>query len=325
MRTAISTTPALPAPDRPRPGWWATIGWTLLAAMTCTVGLVAIAVALSPLHVDLSLATGDVWPWQPDTPWAVVAGFAPAVLGAAVFAVALRFAVRWTSDWQVRLLPVFAAMVVLSMIAATRPAPAGAPDDGAAAFSVLVALVVVARYAAIVPVRAPHRPPRPLVVGVAVAAVLVAVATIAYRPLHPLHAQIGDERAGGGTTWGLPADDERDPRAVRFAVENASFADARIVAIRPLAAGAPIVVQLDNTAPEFPPSQMHVPVPADGFLVGREGGDSGRVRLAPGLCAPGRAPRARLSGLLFTVETLGLRRTQRVTLTEPVLLRCPGP
>lgn len=318
-----TTAPALPAPDRPRAGWWATIGWTLLAAMTATVGVVAVALALSPLHVDLSLLTGEAWPWQPDTPWAVVAGFAPAVLGAAVFAVSLRLAVGWTSDWQVRLLPVFVAAVVLSAIAATRPA-AAAPDDGAASFATFVGLVVVARYAAIVPVHAPRRPSRPLLLGVAAAAVLVALATIAYRPLHPLHAQIGDERTGGGTTWGLPADGERDPRAVRFAVENASFADARILAISPLVAGAPVVVQLDNTAPEFPISQIYVSVPADGFRAARDGGDTGRVRLAPGLCVPGRNPRATVSGLVFTVQTLGLRRTQRVTLTEPVALRCPG-
>lgn len=322
MTHAIAA-PSTAAPAEPdRLGWWATIGMVLIASMAAVFLLIAVGLPLSLLHVDFSLVSGKGWPWAPSTPWAVVAATTTVGLQALLFAVALRLAGRLIWGWHARPL----ALLLAAAVFAATTLVAGIAEVRDAGLLPFVVLVVLARYAVFVRELPPRlRLPRPALAAIGAAVALASVATLAYRPLHPLHVQIGSDRVGSGTHWGFGGDAERDPREIAFGYENDSFAAARVVSVEALASGAAVVVQRDDPALVSAPQDGWVPFPTGGVAL-RSGADqTGHVRLAPGSCSADPSTTAQLHALLFTVETLGLRRTQQIAPADPVILSCPAP
>lgn len=300
---------------RERPGWWWTIGSVLLAWLMTTAGLLLALIPLSLLKADLSLFTLRGWAWAPDGAWATAAGIGPAFLTAVLFALSLRFAVEWRSDFKLLLLP--AMLPVLGVLVL---ATEGAPYESGGAGAFLLTLVIV-RQLAIVPDRNPWRPHRWQIAAIAVATLALTAATLAYRPFHPLHVQLGDEERGSGVSYLLGHD--ANPRVLAFGFDNASFADARIVTAAPIADGAPVVVRFPN--PE--PHALHegwLSLPAGGMNLAPGTSDSAVIRLVPGLCRDGRGHPAEVRGLEVQVETLGMLRTQRFVRDAPVTLHCPA-
>ncbi|MDO8213817.1 hypothetical protein [Conexibacter sp. CPCC 206217] len=300
-----------------RPGWWWTIGNLLLAYLLTLAGLLLVVVATSPLHVDMSLAVNRDWPWAPSGVWAIAAGASPALLVAVLFALFLRLMVEWRSDWKLRLAPVVLVTFPLFLLS---PPVSSEPQSQQQGFWAFVVLLVVVRQLAIVPQRGAWRPSRPLLVALGTAALLPTLATIAYRPLHPLNVQVGDRQPGGGPHWSFG---DGSSFEVPFAISNESFADTRVLSMTPVASGAPVVVQLDNySGRTFRFEDMYVPFPPAGMPATAEGSLTGRVRLAPGTCRTPGAHRAELRELVLVVETLGLTRTQRIPVSPTESLHC---
>lgn len=320
MDHAVGSVPAQAPASQERPGWWQTIGCLLLAWLLTIAAVLVLALVTSPLKLDLSLAAGLSWPWTARDPWALAAALWPAALMALLYGQALAVAVRATTDWKVRLTPVVLVVFAIAALVPDAAAESGDGRDPAAAWALLT-LVVVARYAAFTRTREPWRPTRLQLAALAAVALVTTAAALAYRPFHPLHAQIGPEGVGRGIQWGFGGDDERDPRAVSFGIENVGFGDARIVAVR--AAGFDrTVVQFDTRAESFTPSTAYVSLPRDGLPLAPGGTATGRVRLAPGSCAGGNSVSIVLDALVVELETLGTRRTQRFEPAAPVLLSC---
>jgi hypothetical protein len=311
-------------PVQDRPGWWQSIGWTLLACLLASAFTLVIAIPCSFVSVDVTaLSTGN-WPRRPDSLWAACVWAMPIAVPALTFTLALRVVASSGETWRVRSLPVMAALTTLWAIGAGG----GGPNDlGAQRLSgwTLVAMVLLARYVAVVPRSTAPRPvPRWIVAAMVAAGALVAAGAVTYRPFHPLHVQIGDEQIGSSVVWSVAADGKRDPRAVDFGLSNDSFAVARVIDVEPLTDGAAaVVVQVDNPAAEFTPETAWVAFPAGGLRLTPDATAMGRFRLAPGSCRVATGATATVRGAVFTVETLGMRREQRIMRDEPSVLACP--
>ncbi len=294
------------APERP--GWMQTIANVLLAWLLTVVTMFVAYLPLSLLALDPSLAFGHGSPWRIDGPWALVAAVWPAVLAALLYAQVLCMVVRRLDGWEVRRLPVALATFVFLL------ATTASSDDGRSfAGMAFIALMLVVNYGAYTQTASAPRLSRAAWVAVAAVAVTASVATLAYQPLHPL--RFGVSR-------------QLDPRALEVDVRNEGLGDARIRAIRaePASGGAAVVAQAYGFDRAYAEDWQQLPVGGVALARTPDGalpsGISTRVRLAPGSCAdPGS--RASVDALVFELETLGVHRTQHVTLPRPVTLSCP--
>lgn len=281
---------------RQRPGWWWTIGCLLLASIL-SIPIVALVIwPLSALHVIPSdLGDPGSWPWPRTSAWATAAGLGPLLLVGFGFAYATRFVVARNTEWEVRLWPI----ALLFVLAATLPV--GASEQGDRNGFWLLLLIVV-RQGAITREPLSRRLPRPAWLGFGAAALLLALVTVSYQPLHPLSVESTWDSSGNGH----PA------RSLPFTLAVDGAAGVRILSVSAPSDGlGPVsyVMQLDGRRT----LDRHLP---QGASV------SGSIEISPAYCRRGSAS-VRPETLLVRMRVLGRERTQRLALDAANNISCP--
>lgn len=319
MEHAVGSAPAeAPSQETPRPGWWLTIGTLLVAALIAFAGSLLVIALTQPFKLDMTVLVEHApSSYRDDTPWGFVARAWPALVVALLFGQGVRLAARMHSDWRVRATPVALVVLLMMLIGDDRAGGSDAADGRA--FWSLVALVLVTRYVAFTRAPAPPAPSRLWRALIGLVALVVTAAALAYPAFHPLHVQVGDMVNGtSGPQHGFPGDGDRDPRVVDVGLDLRSPAGARIRSIRTdLSSGAPVVVEVADSA------LTYGPLPPQGVALTGDETLTARVRLERGTCAPGPGEtQVGFNSLSIELETLGLRRTQHVTLPRSVTLTC---
>ncbi len=316
METPAGTLAApLPAPRPERLGWVRT---TLVTMLACLVGGVLLMVVVLPL-VALHLQSGADLLGPPsgavgDWPLAVAA-----IRGAFVcwvLAWSLRRCVRdWTDGWDVRLWPAALACAAALLLA---------PDGVYLGFVGIVLLVIVARYAAIVPRPAPRwRPRRWERVAVALGVASAAVVALAYQPLHPLASAFDGRRSDARFGIDSGAHPHGQP-GFGFMLGNEGIAGMAVRSLQPIGLGARDVEVVTDRRGTYPAGSLRGPYrPVATAQIARGATFTGSLRLTQDACRrENRHPAVEVLALEVRYETLGMTRTQRLAIAPPAQLTC---
>jgi hypothetical protein len=300
-----------------RPSWRRIV---VLAGLAAVIGGFAIAgvealLALTRLDGDADLLRQ---PASVDGGWTWLNYATKTALACWLLAWAGRRCVRnWTDGWDMRIWPVAVAIGI-----------AFASLDRARSLTLagFALVVVVARNVALarrpLPRWASGRWER---IGLIAAIAVVAIVTLAYKPLNPLSAAFSDRKSDTSFSFGARGIPSRPYREFGFLLVNEGLATVTVRSIHADGGASADVDVLTHRDVKYARSFAGLWRPFGVEHIRRGDELHGLLRLSRASCSgPGRVRGGEVSALSVWYETLGFKRTAWLPIHPPARLRCPS-